>query len=73
MDFISFILMQLLFAFTILVEPFLRTNFYRFLKKQLNIEPTARLLFYRTQVLWEREEGKVNISSNHKFGAVWYT
>lgn len=45
--------MQLMAAYTLLVEPFLRTNFYRMLKKQLNIDPTARLLFYRTQVLWE--------------------
>jgi membrane protease YdiL (CAAX protease family) len=53
MAFLSFILMQLMAAFTVLVEPILRTNFYRMLKKQLNIDPTARLLFYRTQVLWE--------------------
>jgi len=53
MAFFSFLLTQLLFAYTILVEPFLRTNFYRMLKKQLNIDATARLLFYRTQVLWE--------------------
>jgi len=37
----------------VLVEPFLRTNFYRNLKKQLKVDPSARLLFYRTQVLWE--------------------
>jgi membrane protease YdiL (CAAX protease family) len=53
MAFISFLLMQLMAAYTVLVEPFLRTNFYRMLKKQLNIEATARILFYRTQILWE--------------------
>ena len=53
MAFLSFLLMQLMAAYTVLVEPLLRTNFYRMLKKQLNIDPTARLLFYRTQVLWE--------------------
>lgn len=53
MAIVSFFLMQLLAAYTVLVEPFLRTNFYRNLKKQLNIDPSARLLFYRTQVLWE--------------------
>lgn len=53
MGFISFLLMQLMAAYTVLVEPFLRTNFYRMLKKQLNIDPGARILFYRTQVLWE--------------------
>jgi membrane protease YdiL (CAAX protease family) len=53
MGFFSFLLMQLMAAYTVLVEPFLRTNFYRMLKKQLNIDPSARLLFYRTQVLWE--------------------
>lgn len=53
MGFFSFILMQLMAAYTVLVEPFLRTNFYRMLKKQLNIEATARILFYRTQLLWE--------------------
>jgi hypothetical protein len=53
MAFISFILMQLMAAYTVLVEPLLRTNFYRNLKKQLNLDPSARLLFYRTQVLWE--------------------
>src|SRR4030067_3537921 len=53
MAFFSFLLTQLLFAYTILVEPFLRTNFYRMLKKQLNIDATARLLFYPPQVLWE--------------------
>src|SRR5512136_278659 len=53
MGFISFLLMQLMAAYSVLVEPFLRTNFYRMLKKQLNIEPGARVLFYRTQVLWE--------------------
>jgi uncharacterized protein len=53
MSFFSFLLMQLLAAYTVLVEPFLRTNFYRNLKKQLSIDPSARILFYRTQVLWE--------------------
>ena len=53
MSFASFILMQLMAAYTILVEPFLRTNFYRMLKKQLVTDPSARILFYRTQVLWE--------------------
>jgi membrane protease YdiL (CAAX protease family) len=53
MSFFSFLLTQLLFAYTILVEPFLRTNFYRRLKKQLSTDATARLLFYRTQILWE--------------------
>jgi membrane protease YdiL (CAAX protease family) len=53
MPFMSFLLMQLLAAYTVLVEPFLRTNFYRNLKKQLIIDPSARILFYRTQVLWE--------------------
>jgi membrane protease YdiL (CAAX protease family) len=53
MAFVSFLLTQLLAAYTILVEPFLRTNFYRNLKKQLSIDPSARILFYRTQVLWE--------------------
>jgi hypothetical protein len=53
MGFFSFLLMQLMAAYTVLVEPFLRTNFYRMLKKQLNIDATARILFYRTQVLWE--------------------
>jgi membrane protease YdiL (CAAX protease family) len=49
----SIILMQLLAAYAILVEPLLRYNFYRSLKKQLNIDSKARILFYRTQVLWE--------------------
>jgi membrane protease YdiL (CAAX protease family) len=53
MSFVSFIMMQLLAAYTVLVEPFLRTNFYRNLKKQLAVDPSARILFYRTQVLWE--------------------
>ncbi len=53
MGLISALLSQLLAAYTVLVEPFLRTNFYRNLKKQLNIDPSARVLFYRTQVLWE--------------------
>ncbi len=49
----NFILMQLLAAYTVLAEPFLRTNFYRNLKKQLKVDPSSRILFYRTQVLWE--------------------
>lgn len=49
----SIILMQLLAAYTIVVEPLLRYNFYRNLKKQLNIDTRARILFYRTQALWE--------------------
>jgi membrane protease YdiL (CAAX protease family) len=49
----SVILMQLMAAYTVLVEPLLRFNFYRMLKKQLNVDPKARSLFYRTQVLWE--------------------
>jgi uncharacterized protein len=53
MDFVSFLLMQLLAAYTVLVEPFLRTNFYRNLKKRLSIDPSTRILFYRTQVMWE--------------------
>jgi len=53
MAFFSFLLSQLLFAYTVLVEPLLRINFYRMLKKQLNIDTSARILFYRTQVLWE--------------------
>jgi membrane protease YdiL (CAAX protease family) len=53
MAFYSFLLMQLLFAYTVLVEPFLRINFYRGLKKQLKIDASARILFYHTQVLWE--------------------
>ncbi|MFZ2097905.1 MAG: CPBP family intramembrane glutamic endopeptidase [Anaerolineales bacterium] len=53
MAFISYLLAQLMAAYTVLVEPFLRTNFYRMLKKQLNVESGARILFYRTQVLWE--------------------
>jgi len=53
MAFISFLLMQLMAAYTVLVEPFLRTNFFRMLKKQLSVETGARVLFYRTQVLWE--------------------
>lgn len=47
------ILMLLLTAYTVLVEPFLRTYFYRRLKKQLKVDANARLLFYRTQLLWE--------------------
>jgi membrane protease YdiL (CAAX protease family) len=53
MNLFSFLLAQLLFFYTLLVEPFLRINFYRRLKKQLNINSSARILFYRTQVLWE--------------------
>jgi membrane protease YdiL (CAAX protease family) len=53
MGFFSFLLMQLMAAYTVLVEPLLRTNFYRMVKKQLNVEGGARVLFYRTQVLWE--------------------
>ncbi len=53
MGFISSILILILAAYTILVEPFLRTNFYRMLKKQLKVEAGARILFYRTQVVWE--------------------
>jgi len=53
MAFFSFILMQLLAAYTVLVEPILRTNFYRLLKKRLSMDSAARLLFYRTQLLWE--------------------
>ena len=53
MGLISFLLMQLLAAYTVLVEPFVRTNFYRRLKKSLPAEASARLLYYRTQVLWE--------------------
>jgi membrane protease YdiL (CAAX protease family) len=53
MAFLSFLLTQLMAAYTLLVEPFLRTNFYRMLKKQLNTASDARILYYRTQVLWE--------------------
>ncbi len=53
MPLISDILTLLLAAYTVLVEPFLRTNFYRNLKKSLTKDTSARLLFYRTQVLWE--------------------
>lgn len=53
MGFFSFLLMQLMAAYTVLIEPFLRTNFYRMLKKRLNVDASARILFYRTQVLWE--------------------
>ncbi len=45
--------MLLLAAYTVLVEPFVRTNFYRMLKRQLATEPGARILYYRTQILWE--------------------
>lgn len=44
---------HMLFAYTVLVEPLLRINFYRAYKKQINIDTSARVLFYRTQVLWE--------------------
>jgi len=44
---------HMLFAYTVLVEPFLRLNFYRLFKKQIKLDPTTRLLFYRTQILWE--------------------
>ncbi len=50
---ISSFLTLLLAAYTVLFEPLLRTNFYRNLKKQLKIDPNARLLFYRIQVVWE--------------------
>jgi membrane protease YdiL (CAAX protease family) len=53
MNMLSFLLSQLLFFYTLLVEPFLRINFYRRLKKQLGISSSTRILFYRTQVLWE--------------------
>jgi membrane protease YdiL (CAAX protease family) len=53
MGFISFLLTQLLAAYTLLVEPFVRTNFYRNFKRQLKANPSILLLFYRTQVLWE--------------------
>jgi len=53
MGVISSFLSLLLAAYTVLVEPILRTNFYRNLKKQLKIDPKARLLYYRTNVLWE--------------------
>lgn len=53
MNLISYFLSLLLAAYTVLIEPFVRTNFYRNLKKQLTKDPGARLLFYRTQVLWE--------------------
>jgi membrane protease YdiL (CAAX protease family) len=49
----SDILTLLLAAYTVLVEPFLRTSFYRKLKKQISTDPNARLFYYRTQVLWE--------------------
>ncbi len=53
MGLISALLQQLLAAYTVLAEPFLRTNLYRNLKKQLNIDQSARILYYRTQILWE--------------------
>jgi len=53
MALISFLLSLLLAAYTVLIEPFARTNFYRRLKKRLATDPSARLLYYRTQVLWE--------------------
>ena len=49
---ISF-LPHLLFAYTVLVEPLSRINIYRLYKKQIKIDTSARLLFYRTQILWE--------------------
>jgi membrane protease YdiL (CAAX protease family) len=53
MTVVSYFLTQLLAAYTVLVEPILRTNFFRLLKKQIKTDPGARILFYRTQVLWE--------------------
>ena len=53
MAFLSSLLTQLMAAYTLLVEPFLRTNSYRTLKKQLNTASDARIRYYRTQVLWE--------------------
>jgi membrane protease YdiL (CAAX protease family) len=53
MGLFSALLSQLLAAYMVLVEPFLRTSFYRNLKKRLITDPSARILFYRTQVLWE--------------------
>jgi membrane protease YdiL (CAAX protease family) len=53
MHLVSYFLSLLLAAYTILIEPIVRTNFYRNLKKQLKTDPGARVLFYRTQVLWE--------------------
>ena len=53
MHLLSSVLMQLMAAYIVLIEPFLRTNFYRRLKKQLNLDAGARILYYRTQVLWE--------------------
>lgn len=44
---------HMLFAYTVLVEPFLRLNFYRLFNQQIKLDPTTRLLFYRTQILWE--------------------
>jgi membrane protease YdiL (CAAX protease family) len=53
MDLVSYFLSLLLAAYTVLVEPFARTSFYRSLKKQLAINPAARLQFYRRQILLE--------------------
>ncbi len=53
MGYISDILTLLLAAYTVLVEPLLRTNLVRILKKRLNTEPNTRLLYYRTQMVWE--------------------
>jgi membrane protease YdiL (CAAX protease family) len=53
MGLISSFLSLLLAAYTVLIEPIIRTNFYRNIKKQLKIDAKARLLFYRTNVLWE--------------------
>jgi membrane protease YdiL (CAAX protease family) len=53
MGLIFALLPQLFAAYTVLAEPFLRTNLYRNLKKQLNVDPSARILYYRTIILWE--------------------
>jgi membrane protease YdiL (CAAX protease family) len=53
MDLISYYLSVLLAAYSVLVEPFVRTSFYRSLKKQLGVIPAARVQFYRRQVGWE--------------------
>jgi len=53
MNLLSYFLSLMLAAYTVLVEPIARTNFYRNFKRQLNADRGARLLFYRTQVLWE--------------------
>jgi membrane protease YdiL (CAAX protease family) len=44
---------HMLFAYIVLIEPLLRINFFRLYKKQLKIDSSALLLFYRTQILWE--------------------